>query len=62
MRSTREVQFNYIHNVLFSICYFFIFYHNVKDPLAKSGLSDLRSLLRNNSLSLVAEGEVNATQ
>lgn len=62
MRSTREVQFNYIHNVLLSICYFFIFYHNVKDLLVKSGPSDLSSLLINSSLWLVAKDEVNAAQ
>lgn len=61
-RSTREVQFNYIHNVFFSICYFFIFYPNVKDPLVKSGPSALSSPLTDSSLGLVAVDEVNAAQ
>lgn len=61
-RSTREVQFNYIHNVFFSICYFFIFYPNEKDPLVKSGPSALSSPLTDSSLGLVAVDEVNAAQ
>jgi len=62
VRSTREMKCNYIYNVLFSICYFFIFCHNMKDPLIKSGLSDLSSFLINSSLWLVAEDKVNTAR